>query len=492
MVVRVLVVDDSALMRKLVTDILSDDPELEVVGTAYDGKQAVDKAKKLQPDVITMDVEMPVMNGIEAVKAIMASFPTPIIMLSALTSKGAEITVTALSAGAIDFLCKPSGSISTDLGTIGGELKAKVKAAAKANIKRVSSMIHKTGPPSSRRRILIADDSDFMRKMLKDLFSHESDLEVIGEALTGKDAVELANAQVPDVIIMDIEMPEMNGVKATLEILKHHEIPIIIFSGKTDHNMKEVKLALEVGAVDFIPKPAESMSFHSLKPLLLSRVRGATFEKEGKKRSRHTVGSSQQAILIGCSTGGPQTLAELIPRFPRTLQAGILIVQHMPALFTKSLADRLDKLSSVTVKEAQEGDEIVNGVALLAPGDFHMTVYENVVDGVRKRFISLNNGERVHGVRPSVDVMFSSAANVFDEGMVGIILTGMGRDGAHAMGLIKAKGGHTIAQDKQTAIIFGMPDAAIKMGVIDEVLPLDRIAFHAMKHIQTMPLVEAS
>jgi two-component system chemotaxis response regulator CheB len=492
MAIRVLVVDDSALMRKLVSDILKDDPEIDVVGTAYDGKQAVDKAKTLQPDVITMDVEMPVMNGIEAVKAIMASSPTPIVMLSALTSKGAEITVTALSAGAIDFLCKPSGSISTDLRKIGEELRAKVKAAAKANIKRVSSLTSKGQPLSRRKRILIADDSDFMRKMLRDLFSHESDLEIIGEALTGKEAVELTEAHLPDVIIMDIDMPEMNGVKATLEILKHHEIPIIIFSGKTENNMKEVKLALEVGAMDFIPKPAESMSFHSIRPLLLSRVREATFEKAEKRRLKPAVSSSQQVILIGSSTGGPQTLAELIPQFPRTLEAGILIVQHMPALFTKSLADRLNKLSSVTVKEAQEGDEIVNGVALLAPGDFHMMVYEKMVDGMRKRFVSLNKEEKVHGVRPSVDVMFSSAANIFDEGMVGIILTGMGRDGAHAMGLIKAKGGYTIAQDKQTAIIFGMPDAAIKMGVIDEVLPLDRIAIHAMKHIKTMHMVEAS
>jgi two-component system chemotaxis response regulator CheB len=492
MAIRVLVVDDSALMRKLVSDILKDDPEIDVVGTAYDGKQAVDKAKTLQPDVITMDVEMPVMNGIEAVKAIMASSPTPIVMLSALTSKGAEITVTALSAGAIDFLCKPSGSISTDLRKIGEELRAKVKAAAKANIKRVSSLTSKGQPLSRRKRILIADDSDFMRKMLRDLFSHESDLEIIGEALTGKEAVELTEAHLPDVIIMDIDMPEMNGVKATLEILKHHEIPIIIFSGKTENNMKEVKLALEVGAMDFIPKPAESMSFHSIRPLLLSRVREATFEKAEKRRLKPAVSSSHQVILIGSSTGGPQTLAELIPQFPRTLEAGILIVQHMPALFTKSLADRLNKLSSVTVKEAQEGDEIVNGVALLAPGDFHMMVYEKMVDGMRKRFVSLNKEEKVHGVRPSVDVMFSSAANIFDEGMVGIILTGMGRDGAHAMGLIKAKGGYTIAQDKQTAIIFGMPDAAIKMGVIDEVLPLDRIAIHAMKHIKTMHMVEAS
>ncbi len=483
--IRALVVDDSALMRKLVSDILRSDPAIQVIDTARDGQEAVEKTIRLQPDVITMDVEMPNMNGIEAVKHIMTKQPTPIVMLSAITTQGAEVTLDALHAGAVDFIPKPSGSISTDIATIRAEIITKIKQAATAKNKFKKPSV---APVQAKQKIkvLIVDDSYFFAKTLTDIIDRESDLKVVDYAQNGQEAIEKVNTNRPDIIIMDLDMPVMGGVDATFRILKQQPIPIIICSSRTTDRMNDVKLALELGAVDFIPKPTETMSMHSMAPLLIRRIREVTSKPLKKTVSHSFSTTTENILLIGTSTGGPQTLATLIPQIPGDIQAGILIVQHMPPVFTKSLADRLDKISQIRVKEAAEGDEILPGRALLAPGDFHMTVYEKTINGVKKRFVSLNQEDRIHGVRPAVDITFASAANIFGAHTIGVILTGMGQDGAHSMGLIKAKGGKTIAQDESTSIIFGMPDAAIKLGVVDSVLPLDQIPAQITSYLQSM------
>ncbi len=484
MTIRALVVDDSALMRRLISDILSKDISIEVIDTAYNGKDAVEKVLKLKPDVVTMDVEMPVMDGIEAVKQIMSTNPVPIVMLSALTSKGAETTMDALKAGAVDFICKPSGTISLNLEKIGAEIIDKVKVVSTAKVK-IQKIGH--GYLDGREiKILVVDDSQFIRRKLREVIDREDGLKIIGESVNGKEAIEMVEKIRPDVIIMDIDLPGINGVNATFEILKKYPIPIIIFSGKTSDQMKDIKLALEIGAVDFVPKPADQISIHTVSALLVKKIRQAHDQKITRIKTRDESAETENILLIGSSSGGPQTLAELIPNIPGDIPAGILIVQHMPPIFTKSLADRLNKISEVPVKEAKDGDEIIAGEALLAPGDFHMTVYEKMINNKIKRYVSLNKDERIHGVRPAVDITFSSAANVFGPNTVGVILTGMGMDGANSMGLIKAKGGHTIAQNKETSIIFGMPDAAIKLGVVDKILPLDKIATHASQFLNSI------
>ena len=482
MTIRALVVDDSALMRRLVKDILSKDNNIEVIGTAFNGKDAVEKIQKLKPDIVTMDVEMPIMNGIDAVKQIMSTNPVPIVMISALTTKGADTTMDALNAGAIDFICKPSGTISTDLATIGTEIIEKVKSASTARV-RVIKQIQEPST-TNKIKILLVDDSQFIRKHLRDIINRESDLDIVGESSNGLEAVNMVKTAKPDVIIMDIDMPEMNGVKATFEILKDYAIPIIIFSGRTSDQMNDIKLALEVGAVDFIPKPASGGSMHTISALLIRKIRDANGQKISKLKSKsRRSAETKNILLIGTSTGGPQTLGKFVPNIPVDIPAGVIIVQHMPPKFTKSLADRLDRISPISVKEAVEGDEIITGEALVAPGDFHMTVYEKEVNGKKKRYVSLNKDDRIHGVRPAVDITFQSAVNVFGSNTVGVILTGMGADGANSMGLIKAKGGHTIAQDEETSIIFGMPAAAIKLGVVDKTLPLDRIPMYAYNEL---------
>jgi len=305
-------------------------------------------------------------------------------------------------------------------------------------------------------------------------------MKIIGTAHDGGEAIQKIQQVHPDVVLMDINMPSMNGVTATQQILQKQSLPIIVISGETNHNMKDIKKALDAGAIDFIPKPAEHTSIHTMSDLLLEKVRKAPKTKKHFSKSKDNTiplaSMVENLLVIGSSTGGPQTLTKLIPHLPRDINAGILIVQHMPPVFTKSLAERLDSLSKIEVREAKNGDEIKNGVALIAPGDYHMTVEEKNVLGKQKRFVSLNKKPKIHGVRPAVDVMFSTAADIFQKKVVAVLLTGMGRDGAQSMGAIKAKGGRTIAQDEQTSIIFGMPKAAVELGVVDKVLPLQNIA----------------
>jgi two-component system chemotaxis response regulator CheB len=467
-------------MRKVISDILNQNARIDVVGTARNGKEAIQKTLSLHPDVITMDVEMPVMNGIEAVKNIMSEHPTPIVMVSALTSQGAKITLESLHAGAIDFICKPSGSISLNMKEIGDDLVSKVKAAATANVHYKKNTIMKPILSPSSLNVFLVDDSPFFLKKISQIISSERGMNIIGTAHDGGDAIQKLQTVNPDVVLMDINMPSINGVQATQKIFQQHQIPIIVISGETEHNMTEIKRALDAGAIDFIPKPAGNTNIHTMSELLIQKLRNVSKNKKqlSKKptQSASTSTNVENLLVIGTSTGGPQTLTQLMPHIPKNINAGVLIVQHMPPVFTKSLAERLDSISSLTVKEAKEGDEIKNGEVLIAPGDYHMTVEEKIVSGKRKRYVSLNRKPKIHGVRPAVDVTFSTAADIFKNNVVAVILTGMGRDGAQAMGAIKAKGGKTIAQDEKTSIIFGMPKAAIELGVVDRVLPLHQIA----------------
>jgi len=494
MVIKVLVVDDSALMRKMISDILESDTEIEVVDIAHNGKDALIKQEKYDPDVITMDVDMPVMGGIETVKEIMKNNPAPIIMVSALTEKGADITMDALQAGAVDFICKPSGLISIDIQKIGKEIIQKVKSSFNANISNESKqskslnikepVIEDSTILGEKIQTLLVDDSKFFIKTATDILKKYPDIEIVGTAENGIEAIEKFHEYRPDVIIMDIDMPEMNGVEASHQILKERFTPIIIFSNDTTNDMKNVKIALELGAVDYLSKPSEGMSLQSISKLFVQKIREANTQKNIKKH--HKKNSSDGILLIGTSTGGPQTLCKLFPQFPENLPVGILLVQHMPPLFTKSLAERLDKISKIQVKEAEEGDVIKPGLALIAPGGFHMTVEEKTEHGRIMKYVSLNKKDRIHGVRPSVDITFTSAANAYGKNTVGILLTGMSQDGANSMGLIKAKGGYTIVQDKATSIIFGMPQAAIKLGVVDKVLPIESIPNHSVHKIKNI------
>ena len=330
-------------------------------------------------------------------------------------------------------------------------------------------------------RVLVVDDSAIMRKLIVDILKEEKDIEVVDTAKNGREAIEKAKALKPDVITLDIEMPEMDGLEA-LKVLKK-EVPsskVIMFSSLTQEGAKATIEALALGAYDFVPKPSTKSFLESVKQIkdqLIPKIksvvpikrisliyRSSPVKKVLKRDNFNVLG-------IGVSTGGPQTLMQIIPKIPKNFPVPILIVQHMPPLFTKQLAERLDNLSQLKVKEGEQGEPVKSGVVYIAPGDFHMVVKkENEIHKIR-----LHQGPPRNFCRPAVDELFESIAETYDGSSVGLILTGMGSDGKEGAKKIKEQGGVILAQDAETSVVFGMPKAVIEAGLADEVLSLEQI-----------------
>lgn len=372
--IKLLVVDDSAFMRKLISDFFSDHRHIEVIGAARNGKDAIKKIEQLKPDVVTMDVEMPEMNGMEALKEIMQKHPLPVIMLSSTTKRGAENTLMAMEYGAVDFVAKPSGSISLDLHKIKNELVHKVEEASKVTVSKLRKPFHKS----------------------------------------------TAASQLPHQPLNNEESKLKNMKKPTLKI----DVPI----KKTDWSKTSKKL-----------------------------------------------------ILIGTSTGGPRALQEVITKIPANVGAPILIVQHMPAGFTKSLATRLDQLSDIHVKEAEQGDLLQKGTAYIAPGGYHLKLRK-----IGSSFaVVLDDQEPPRaGHRPSVDVMFEDVSQYPEFDKIAVIMTGMGYDGSKGLVSLKKTGNvMAIAESAETCIVYGMPKAAVETQLVDEVADVDDIAKTIMKYM---------
>jgi two-component system, chemotaxis family, protein-glutamate methylesterase/glutaminase len=356
MQIRVLVVDDSAFMRKLITDILQSDPKILVVGTARNGKEALASIGSLQPDVITLDVEMPEMDGLSCLKEIVKTHQTPVIMLSSLTQEGAEKTIEALAIGAFDFVGKPSGSISLNLATVGDALLMKVREAAKRKNRLTTRKIDK---------------------------------------------------------------PQQSFIKMTSE-------------RSTNQSMASKN------------HQTDSLSIKLKKP---------------------------DIIAIGTSTGGPRALQTVLTELPPNLPP-VVIVQHMPVGFTKSLAARLNQLSQIEVCEVEDGQPLLPGQAYIAPGGLQF----EVVSINHALYAKVKSLQPVNGHRPSVDVLFHSIAAIPNIQVRAAILTGMGSDGARGIERIHQIGGYTIAEAEESCVVFGMPRAAIARGGIDVVAPIQRIA----------------
>jgi two-component system chemotaxis response regulator CheB len=348
---RVLIVDDSALMRQLLREILASDKDLEVVGAASDPMAAQEKILRFQPDVLTLDVEMPHMDGLTFLDKLMRAHPMPVVMVSSLTERGCDTTLRALELGAIDFVTKPKLDVSRGTVELAAEIVAKVKTAARARLQRPRN----TSPPAAA-------------------------------------------------------LPDVTPLSST--------------------------------------EPASPM-----------RLR-----------------TTRKVIALGASTGGTEALKEVLTAMPPDAP-GIVMVQHMPEKFTASFAQRLDSLSRIRVTEARDGDRILAGHALLAPGSHQM----EVVRSGAEYSVRVYEGERVNLHRPSVDVLFHSCARHLGSNVVGGILTGMGNDGASGMLAMKQAGAYNIAQNEATCVVFGMPKEAIAMGGTDEVLPLEKMAPALMK-----------
>lgn len=346
--VKVLVIDDSALVREVLKQGLSLDTEIEVIGTASDPYIARDKIVKLHPDVLTLDVEMPKMDGVEFLKRLMPQYPLPVLMVSALTEKGKKITLDALEAGAVDFITKPDSDIVNGLGKMISELRAKVKQVSKANV---------------------------------------------GHWKREKSAI----------------------------------------SGKT--------------------------------------IRSEQALDE----------STDKVIAVGSSAGGTEAVRKIITQFPPNMP-GVVIVQHMPAGFTKMFAERLNEQCAMTVKEAENGDRVMSGQILIAPGEYHMTVFRS--GGIYR--VNVKQGEKVCGHMPSVEVLFKSVARYVGSNAIGIMLTGMGKDGADGMLDMRKAGARTMAQDEETSVVFGMPKEAYINGGAEILVPLQDIPEKIIRYLKDM------
>ncbi|GBC93926.1 Chemotaxis response regulator protein-glutamate methylesterase [bacterium HR15] len=359
--IRVLVVDDSLFMRRMISELLTRDPDIEVVGAARDGQEGLELARQLKPDVITLDVEMPLMDGITMLERLMQEQPTPVVMVSSLTREGAEITLQCLERGAIDFVTKPSGAISLDLYKVSSQIIEKVKTAARV--------------PRHRLRA-------------------------------------------------------------------HFERPML---GSAPFSEPKITPNSSAGA-----SPSKFRSVETC-PL----------------------------VVIGASTGGPRALSVLISQLPSDLIVPMLIIQHMPEGFTRSFAERLDKLTHLRVREAQEGDRIEAGMAYLAPGGHHLQVR-------RGGSLHLSTEPPLHGVRPAVDITLLSLAQNYSGKLVVAILTGMGNDGAMGVRALHAKGARILAEDERSCVVFGMPRAAIQTGCVHRVVPIEQMATAIAEEVQSI------
>jgi len=338
-------------------------------------------------------------------------------------------------------------------------------------------------------KVLVVDDSFFMRTLVSDMLNSDPEIRVVGVAKDGNAALEKLKTLRPDVITLDYFMPGLSGLRTLKRVMRERPTPVVMLSAYTKEGAAATVECLEAGAVGFVLKPsgAVSVDIEKVKDKLIEEVKRVSrvniqkiksilARKRVKQFLAPVVVVKERVFVIGSSTGGPSVLELILSELPSNFPAAILIVQHMPAKFTKSLAERLDRISEIVVKEAEEGDVVESGRAYVAPGDFHMTVKKKRIGGKAKVVIGLNQDPFVHGLRPSVDVTMKSVADVYGKNVVGIILTGMGRDGAEGMRAIKRRNGKTIAQDKATSLIFGMPREVIERGDADYVFPVFEIS----------------
>ena len=336
---------------------------------------------------------------------------------------------------------------------------------------------------NTKTRVLVVDDSSVVRRAITDALSRDPGIEVVGNACDPYVARDMILELNPDVITLDIEMPRMDGLTFLRILQKHRPMPVIIISSLTQAGSRAAIDALEAGAVDVIAKPSSAYAIGDLGAQLAHRVKGAAVartrvqatpmvreERQSSAVATTTRFNPRQIILIGASTGGTEAIKAVLAQLPTTLP-GIAIVQHIPAVFSKTFADRLNEVCAVEVREAVSGDELRPGLVLIAPGDYHMMVAWN---GGRYRVV-LNQAPPLHHTRPAVDVLFESAASCAGRYAVAGILTGMGVDGAAGMKKLKAAGAATFAQNEETCVVYGMPRAAVEMGVVDHILPLNQI-----------------
>lgn len=338
-------------------------------------------------------------------------------------------------------------------------------------------------------KVLVVDDSAIVRKIFSEELSKYPDIEVVGAAQDPFVARDKILSLKPDVITLDIEMPRMDGLTFLRKLMRYYPLPAVVVSSLTPRGGKLTLEAMDIGAVDVIAKPGASYTVGDMSAQLAEKIRAASRAKiikkdpDGSDTARYRPAqalaqTSNKVIAIGASTGGTEALKILLSQMPPN-SPGMVVVQHMPANFTTAFAERLNGFCQVTVKEAKDNDSVVPGTALIAPGNYHMLLRRS---GARY-YVEIKTGPMVHHQRPAVDVLFKSTAKYVGANAIGVILTGMGADGAEGLLEMKNMGAGTIAQDEKTCVVFGMPKEAIKLGAVDRVLPMELIASEIIRMV---------
>jgi two-component system chemotaxis response regulator CheB len=334
-------------------------------------------------------------------------------------------------------------------------------------------------------RVLVVDDSALMRKLIPQILQSDSSIQVVGTAMDGIFGLKKIEELKPQVVTVDLEMPGMGGLDMLKEIMRRHRIPVIVVSSHSREGASVTLKALSLGAFDFVAKPVDvSVRMPEIAQELIAKIKAAAQSRGIRVASTPGAHSTvtkpawdqgipvSRVVAIGISTGGPQALQYLLPQLPADFPASILIVQHMPEGFTDMFARRLDEICAIRVKEAQSGDQLLSGRALVCPGNRHLKVKRLALSDV----VVLSDEPKVNGHRPSADVLFRSVAEEFGHKSVALIMTGMGDDGAEGLGAIKKAGGMTVAQSEDSCVVYGMPKAAIERGYATRVVNLDAMS----------------
>lgn len=495
----VLIVDDSPFMRKVFSDVIDADAAFNVQATAGNGKEAVDLALRLQPDIITMDLEMPHMNGIEALRRIMAVRPTPVIMLSAVTDNGTRDTIKALQYGAFDFIRKPDGAVKLDIRQVGEQLIEKLHIAvatvSKGNFRMLPAVEEQAEPPPIERQAeqAAAPPAEPPETEGKLPPTAPPAVPPASPAKAGAPP-DAAKKEPPDLPIGKRAVPAPQpAVSLGQELrlpkpaLPKPPAPAKPPVGPAKDERLEPRLnkapakAPERKPLAPIRKPEEAEPFASSAP-------EASLAPPRQAPGKRIAGSPSfsHVVAIGTSTGGPRALHEVLTGIPAGFPAPILVVQHMPPKFTHSLAQRLDSFCAIRVCEAAEGDLVESATAYIAPGGMHMRLVKDAQGHYRVR---LTEDPPRSGHRPSVDVLFES---LVDHGALkrhAVLMTGMGSDGARGMKALQESGVRTtIAESEETCVVYGMPRSAVELGAASHVLPLQAISTALVREVQARKL----